>query len=323
MKLAVLWLALLFLVPAPPAKAADYGAAENWAYREARESFKEADVFFVCPTVYMGDEAHGNMRLDDEKTKADFIGAVNMEKGIYDRNARFFAPYYRMAGLHVYAMPEAARAPYLALAYEDVRAAFIEYLARDNGGRPLILAGFSQGADHVLRLLREFFTGAALRERLVAAYAIGWRVTEADLAAHPHLRFASGERDTGVIVAYNTEAEDVTDSPMIPAGTASRAINPLNWRTDGAPARRWRNRGACFTDYGGRVAREVPFLTGAYIDGTRGALKAPDVSPADYPPVLPVFADGVYHIYDYQFFYRNLQENVAARIAAYRARRAA
>jgi hypothetical protein len=38
---------------------------------------------------------------------------------------------------------------------------------------------------------------------------------------------------------------------------------------------------------------------------------------ADYPPVLDIFSDGVYHLYDYQFFYRNLQENVTQRIANY------
>ena len=51
----------------------------------------------------------------------------------------------------------------------------------------------------------------------------------------------------------------------------------------------------------------------------RGALKVPDVSPADYPPVLSIFTDGVYHLYDYQFFYRNLQENVGVRLDAYMA----
>ena len=46
-------------------------------------------------------------------------------------------------------------------------------------------------------------------------------------------------------------------------------------------------------------------------------MKVPDVTPEEYPPVLPIFSDGVYHLYDYQFFYRNLQENVAVRTAAY------
>ena len=33
--------------------------------------------------------------------------------------------------------------------------------------------------------------------------------------------------------------------------------------------------------------------------------------------MLPLFAEGVYHLYDYQFFYRSLQENVAVRLSAY------
>ena len=42
-----------------------------------------------------------------------------------------------------------------------------------------------------------------------------------------------------------------------------------------------------------------------------------DVSPEDYPAVIDVFPDGAYHIYDYQFFYRNLQENVQHRVELY------
>ncbi len=60
---------------------------------------------------------------------------------------------------------------------------------------------------------------------------------------------------------------------------------------------------------------EIPNLTGAYIDEERGTLKVTDVKPEDYPGKL--FDDGIYHLYDYQFFYRNLQENVAKRLSAY------
>ena len=49
----------------------------------------------------------------------------------------------------------------------------------------------------------------------------------------------------------------------------------------------------------------------------RGALKATNVSPEEYPSGLSIFPQGVFHIYDYQFFYRNLQDNVTARIDAY------
>ena len=118
-----------------------YARAENWAYRET-EKTAAADVFFICPTVYSG----YNMPMDDAEAREDFVGATNMEKGIYDGDSRFFAPYYRQAGLSVYDLPAAEREPYLALAYEDVKDAFLYYLEHYNEGRPIIVAGFSQGA---------------------------------------------------------------------------------------------------------------------------------------------------------------------------------
>ena len=83
---------------------------------------------------------------------------------------------------------------------------------------------------------QDFFADEELNGLLVACYAIGWRITGEELEEYPHLRFAAGEDDTRVIIAFNSEAEDVTDSLMIPAGTRTLAINPLNWETDGTPA---------------------------------------------------------------------------------------
>ena len=37
-----------------------------------------------------------------------------------------------------------------------------------------------------------------------------------------------GESDTGVIISFNSEAEYIDDSLMIPKGTKTLAINPLN-----------------------------------------------------------------------------------------------
>ena len=42
-----------------------------------------------------------------------------------------------------------------------------------------------------------------------------------------------------------------------------------------------------------------------------------DVDSKDYPPVLDIFEKGNYHIYDYQFFFRNLQNNVTKRVKNY------
>ena len=294
-----------------------YAQAENWAYLETDATEKAADVFFICPTVYGGDSDTFNMALDDEKTKESFVGATNMEKGIYDGDCRFFAPYYRQAALNVYEMAIADREQYLGIAYEDVKLAFEYYLEHYNNGRPIVLAGFSQGADLSIRLVKDYFADEKVSNLLVACYAIGWRVTEAEVAQYAHLKVAQSETDVGVVISFNSEAEDVTDSLTIPEGTKTFAINPLNWKTDSTPADKTLNKGACFTSYSGKIKNEIPELTGAYIDPVRGALKVTDVTAEEYPPKLSIFEDGVYHLYDYQFFYRNLQENVSVRIAEY------
>lgn len=125
----------------------DYSQKENWAYVGETVNDRPADVFFICPTVYGESDNSYNMELTDTDTKANFLGATNMEKGIYDPEARFFASYYRQAGLNVYKMPIADREKYLQFAYKDTKDAFEYYLKHYNQGKPIILAGFSQGAD--------------------------------------------------------------------------------------------------------------------------------------------------------------------------------
>lgn len=298
-------------------KANIYSDKSNWAYFETDVQGKDADVFFICPTVYGGDENVFNMSLKDKETKENFLGAINMEKGIYDKECRFFAPYYRQAALNVYEMDIADRERYMKIAYEDIKEAFEYYLENYNKGKPIVLAGFSQGADLSIRLLKDCFADKAVNKLLVACYAIGWRISGEEMKGYSHLKFAEGEKDTGVIISFNSEAENITDSLMIPKGMKTLAINPLNWKTDGTVADKSQNAGACFTDYSGNIVKEIPELTGAYIDEVRGALKVTDVTAKDYPAVLYIFEDGVYHLYDYQFFYRNLQKNVTMRVAEY------
>ena len=294
--------------------ATDYANADNWAYFGVGED-RAADVFLICPTVDMNDEF--NMSLEDADTKANFLGALNMERGIYEDSARLYAPYYRQAAMKVYSLEAAEREPWLALAYEDVSAAFAWYLAHENEGRPIILAGFSQGADMCYRLLEEYFGDEALYSQLVAVYAIGWPCTEEMAAQYPQIAPATGEDDLGVVVSFDCEAPEVTQTLITPAGVRALTINPLNWKTDGTPADKSENLGACFTKYSGEIKREEAGLCGCTIDESRGVLKVADVDPADYPPIVPGLPEGAYHIYDYQFFFRNLQKNVADRTARF------
>ena len=66
-----------------------------------------------------------------------------------------------------------------------------------------------------------------------------------------------------------------------------------------------------------REAIEKNALCGCYLDVQRGVVKVTDVDPADYRPIVPGLPAGAYHIYDYQFFFKNLQENVKHRVELY------
>ena len=307
-------LALLSCPAACAEETPDYSREENWAYFAVGED-RDADLFLIGPTVDMKEEF--NMSMDDAITMASFLGALNMERGIYEGEARMFAPYYRQAAMQVYSLDADEWEPYLAPAYRDVSAAFARYLEHENNGRPILLAGFSQGADMCLRLMQEYFGDEALQERLIAVYAIGWPCTEECAAQYPQIRPARGEDDVGVVVSFDCEAPEVTETFINPAGQKALSINPLNWRTDGTPADKSENLGACFTKYSGEIKKEVPELCGCYLDEERGVLKVTDVDKADYPAVVPNLPEGGYHIYDYQFFYRNLQKNVSTRTEAW------
>ena len=96
---------------------------------------------------------------------------------------------------------------------------------------------------------------------------------------------------------------------------SANCINPLNWKTDETPADASQNLGAVFFDDAtGTFEREVPNYCGAQIDLSTGALTT------TLPPGENLdtgFGEGIYHRFDYAFWYRNLQSNVADRINAY------
>jgi hypothetical protein len=267
------------------------------------------------PTVDMGKSGNYNMSMSDTKTKESFLGALNMERGIYEDSATMYAPYYRQMTFPVYSMTENEMKPYLDIAYRDVSTAFEYYFKNLNNGRPIILAGFSQGSQLLLMLLKEYFNDTKYSDKLVAAYCIGWRITEEDLTTHPHLKMAQNENDTGVIISFNCEAEGIEDSIIVPSGVKTLGINPLNWKTDSTLADKSLNKGACFTKYSGEIKSEIAQLTGAYLDAERGTLRMTDINPSEYSNSL--FPVGVYHLYDYQFFFRNLQDNVANRLESF------
>lgn len=292
----------------------DYSSADNWVYFGVGDD-KDVDLFLVCPTVDTLDEEF--MSLDNDVMKGYFAGALEMERGLYEESTRMYAPYYRQMAMNGYELDLNERESRLAIAYKDVSDAFAYYLENENNGRPIILAGFSQGSDMVYRLMKEYFGSEEMQQRLVAAYPIGWACTEDMVKEYPQIKPAQSADDLGVVISFDCEAPEVTETIVNPAGQKAYSINPLNWKTDSTPADKSLNMGSRFMKSSGKIKSEAEQLCGCYIDEERGALKVTDVTPEEYPAVISIFPDGAYHIYDYQFFFKNLQENVQHRVELY------
>ena len=301
----------------------DYGNPDRWITKpnaEAAEGAK-ADVFVVMPTVNMNMWTADNEDVTSLRDALRFVKTFNMEKGIISRDTAIYSPYYRQCTLGVYTLPEEEKEQYRKVAKDDVRSAFSWYL--DNchkEGRPIVLFGFSQGGEAVYDLLVEFGKDARLSENLVAAYVIGYGITQADLDANPWLKMAQGEKDTGVIVSY-----DCMDQSAEKPQTKVLSINPLNWKTDSTPAEAAANRGYVATDTYGNVRQEISAFCGGYLDEKSGILIPTGIeSPEKYAAKgIKVVPDGSYHFYDLIFFYNNLKENVGKRIKAFEDAKAA
>lgn len=297
-------------VPLPPGGKPDYALARDWVSRPASPS-KAVDVFWAYPTVYDGKPVLAPIHSAQMRQGAEM--SLHEQASVFADNANIFAPLYRQANLSIIDMPPAERARYLAVGIEDVEAAFAYYLKHLNNGRPFILAGHSQGADVLTHLIRKELGRPDLRKRMVAAYIIGWSITDKDLKTYPFMKLCRAAAETGCIVTYNSVAAGHQgDAPTIQPGAIP--VNPLSWSTDDALAPASENLGAVIFDAQGHRQTLARFTSARNRDG--GLV----VVPSD-PSLLTEmpFGPGVYHAYDYNLFYMNLKANAARRIATFMA----
>lgn len=314
-----------------------YRDAAMWVYQEIDED-AEVDVFFLPPTtVVRGENDYNNMPLDDEELKAKYAIQIKNQKGIYDNvgaemegdpedpsiNTRFFAPYISQAVMELYTDPDASeekRAPYVDIAYQDACEAFEYYMDHYNNGNPIILAGSSQGGELINRLVEDYFDTEEASKQLICSYAIGRKVTQEYIDGLEYIRFAESADDTQCIVAFNSEAENITASVIVGENEKSLCINPLNWSRSTEPVSAEHNLGCCVYSTTKGKKSETPNFCGAYIDDQRGTLKIlelDDPTGDAYKPYIDGQPYGVFHVWDWEFFYRNLEANVVTRINAY------
>ena len=146
-------------------------------------------------------------------------------------------------------------------------------------------------------------------------------ITKEDLEANPHLKFASGETDTGVIISWHAEGpKNVEANVPIPSVAILKnglSINPLNWKRDETYAPASMNKGSIVIDYTAG-ATEIRDIGGdAQVCTARGTV----ITNADAGPneMTELAGPQSYHQDDYAIFYNNIKDNVAKRTAAFKA----
>lgn len=292
----------------------DYNNSYNWISLPSID--KEVDVFYVYPTVSSNES--GAMDINNTSERALAVGIFQAQASVFELNANVFAPYYRQMSTNVDMSGGglATDTEEFKQGAVDVEDAFDYYIEKFNNDRPFIIAGHSQGTMTLIELIKNRFgNDAELRNRMVAAYLIGYTVTDVDLST-AGLTAAQNATDVGVVITYNTQSTTSAGGPMLMAG--ANCINPLNWETDSSNADSSQNLGAVFfNDATGEFIKEVVNYCGAQIDTETGALLTTipkeDQDSLEFGP----YTEGVYHRYDYAFWYRNLEKNVEDRIEAF------
>lgn len=124
--------------------------------------------------------------------------------------------------------PNAEGKEFVDTAYNDVKASFDYYLSKCDDNKPLILAGFSEGAQMIIKLLKDYSQNERVQNRLAAAYCLGWCIEESDLKDFGSMQMATKEDDTHVIVSFSTENEELESTPFISEHQHALSINPVN-----------------------------------------------------------------------------------------------
>ncbi|MBV8597834.1 MAG: DUF3089 domain-containing protein [Actinobacteria bacterium] len=157
------------------------------------------DCFYVYPTVSAQQTVNANLVAGLREREVAVAQAAR-----FSQVCRVYAPVYRQITLAALDHPGRIRLANALLAYDDVRAAFDDYLARWNHGRGFVLIGHSQGAVILTRLVQERIDhDPSVRRRLVSALILGGNVTTADFAHVPTCR---SRTQTGCVVAYSSFA---------------------------------------------------------------------------------------------------------------------
>jgi hypothetical protein len=284
----------------------------------------KAAIFYIHPTTYL-ERDRWNAPLEpggDTEFRTQLF--ARSQASAFSGAGQIWAPRYRQAAFGAFLLDSADAQKALDLAYRDISAAFDRFV-REAGDRPIILAGHSQGALHLERLIREKIAGRPIARRIVAAYIVGWPIdVESDL---PALGFpaCTSARQTGCILSWLTFGDPANPRLIVHQWAKTKGfsgaqrqrqnvlcVNPITGTRNGS-APPSENPGTLVPTPDLGSATLLANAVGARCD--RGLL----IIDGQVPPLGPYVLPGNnYHVFDYALFWGAIRRDAEQRLAAWR-----
>ncbi|MBL0356577.1 MAG: DUF3089 domain-containing protein [Chitinophagaceae bacterium] len=263
------------------------------------------DVFFIHPTSLTDyEDTLWNANIDDSaiNAKTDYT-SILYQASVFNEQCRVFAPRYRQAHLRAFYSHDKAKCDTVfELAYGDIKRAFEYFLKHLNNQRPIIIAAHSQGTLHAGRILREYFEGKDLENRLVCAYLVGMPVPE---SYFKKIKTCTDSSSTGCFVSWRTYKRDYIDTTFISKEIFKCFVtNPLTWKTTDEYAPRNYNTGAVLKNFN-KIKKNV-------VDAQIHNNILWTCKPRFFGNIF--LHQKNYHIADINLFYTTIRENVKTRI---------
>lgn len=318
--------------------APDYSDASSWVARPgqandpalwvpngvSRRTTGNAAIFFIHPTTYLQNDRWNAPLQAGGDTEFRTNLFVESEASAFNGVGQIWAPHYRQAAFGTFLLGSADAESALDFAYRDISAAFDQFV-KEAGNKPIILAGHSQGALHLIRLLREKVAGKPIAKRLVAAYVVGWPIdTQNDLPAIglPACRAAA---DDDCILSWMSFRAPANPSLILGQWKRTAGLNGAERRSANIlcvnPITGTANGAAPASANPGTVVPSSNFVSASLAQGQVGAhcdkglLMIDGNIPALGPYVLP---GNNYQVYDYALFWGAIRGDAERRLAAWR-----
>lgn len=282
-----------------------------------------AAVFYIHPTTYLERDRWNAPIMVGGDTEFRTRLFVQSQASAFNGAGRVWAPRYRQAAFGAFLLKSDDARKALDFAYADVAAAFDQFL-KENPQGPIILAGHSQGALHLERLLKEKVAGKPLARRIVAAYVVGWPIsTTADLPALglPPCKVA---KERGCILSWMSFGEPANPGLLFDEWARTKGLTGGSRRQTDAlcvnPVSGVKDGSTTATDNPGTLVPTADFSSATLRQASVGArcgggvLTIEGDIPAFVPPPLP---GNNFHVYDYALFWGAIRRDVERRLAAW------